>query len=61
MVSDTILTTEEAVAYTKHRSDRAFYRWASLWAVRGHQSGRYSRERLDAALTAEAAGGRHEA
>lgn len=52
-LTDRILTTTEAIAYTKHESDSAFYRWASRWRVTSAQNGRYARSQLDAALERE--------
>ena len=54
-LTDRILTTEEAITYTKHESFSAFYRWASRWRVTSAQHGRYARSQLDAALEREAA------
>lgn len=52
-----ILTTAEAIAYTKHESDSAFYRWCERWAVRSEHNGRWARRWLDRALQREAASG----
>jgi hypothetical protein len=52
-LTDRILTTTEAIAYTKHESDSAFYRWAGRWRVTSAQNGRYARSQLDAALERE--------
>jgi hypothetical protein len=52
--TDQILTTAEAVAYTKHESGSAFYRWARRLRVSSISNGRYSRPQLDAALDREA-------
>jgi len=51
---DRILTQAEAIAYTKHESLSAFYRWARRWRVTSAQNGRYARSQLDAALEREA-------
>ena len=53
-VTDVILTTAEAMAYTKHKSTSAFYRWCRRWRVPGRNN-RYSRFALDAGLAREAA------
>ena len=52
-LTDRILTTPEAIAYTKHESDSAYYRWARRWRVTSAQNGRYARSQLDAALERE--------
>ena len=49
-----ILTTVEAIAYTKHESDSAFYRWTGKWRVRSITNGRYALGHLDRALAREA-------
>jgi hypothetical protein len=49
-----ILTLEEAVAYAKHPSRWAFYKWASRWRVKPQSRGRYSRNVLDLAIAREA-------
>lgn len=48
-----VLTLAEAMAYTKHDSDSAFYRWAAKWRVRACAQGRYARGHLDRALARE--------
>lgn len=53
-VTDRILTTAEAIAYTKHESLSAFYRWCSRWHLTSASAGRYARSRLDTALAREA-------
>jgi len=58
-VTDRILTVPEAIAYTKHESESAFYRWCSRWGVTSSAAGRYARSRLDTALDREAAKRRH--
>lgn len=53
-----VLTLTEAIAYSKHESDSAFYRWCDKWGVpRQPRLGRYSRRALDRALEKEAAAG----
>lgn len=52
--TDRILTMPEAIAYTKHESESAFYRWCSRWHVTSSAAGRYARGRLDTALAREA-------
>lgn len=52
--SGPILTLAEAIAYTKHASDSAFYRWAGRWRVASTSNGRYARGPLDRALHREA-------
>lgn len=54
-ITDRILTRAEAVAYTKHDSDSAFYRWCTRWRVTSSAPGRYARGTLDSALAREAA------
>jgi hypothetical protein len=49
-----ILTLAEAIAYTKHESDSAFYRWAGRWKITSTSNGRYARGHLDRALAREA-------
>lgn len=53
-VTDRILTVPEAIAYTKHESESAFYRWCSRWHVTSSSPGRYARSHLDTALQREA-------
>jgi hypothetical protein len=52
-VTDRILTLAEAMAYTKHESDSAFYRWCSRWRVTSASNGRFARSVLDGALSRE--------
>lgn len=52
-VNDRILTLAEAIAYSKHESDSAFYRWCSRWRVTSAQQGRYARSQLDNGLLRE--------
>ena len=52
--TDRILTREEAMAYTKHESESAFYRWCTRWRVTSAAAGRYARGHLDSALDREA-------
>jgi hypothetical protein len=54
-VTDRILTLAEAIAYTKHESDSAFYRWCSRWHCTSVTYGRFARGQLDGALAREAA------
>lgn len=55
-----VLTLAEAISYTKHESDSAFYRWCDKWQVSsGPTGGRYARRALDRALEREAAAGTH--
>ena len=49
-----VLTLAEAIAYTKHESDSAFYRWAAKWRIGSITNGRYARGHLDRALAREA-------
>lgn len=49
-----VLTLAEAIAYAKHDSDSAFYRWCARWRVRSITNGRYARGHLDRALAREA-------
>lgn len=53
-----VLTLAEAVVYTKHESDSAFYRWCTKWSVQAVAHGRYSRRWLDRALEKEGTQGR---
>lgn len=52
--TDEILTPEEAMIYTKHDSESAFYRWCSRFRVTAFQPGRFARAQLDRGLRAEA-------
>lgn len=54
-ITDRILTQAEAIAYTKHGSLSAFYRWCSRWRITSAGPGRYSRGHIDSALDREAA------
>jgi hypothetical protein len=55
IVTDRILTLEEAIPYTKHESSSAFYRWCSRLRVTSARPGRFARSVLDSALEREAA------
>jgi hypothetical protein len=46
------LTVEQAMLVTNHRSARAFHYWCKRRRVRPIARGRYSRRRLEAALSA---------
>ena len=52
--TDRILTSAEAMAYTKHGSTSAFARWAKRVGYRSVSNGRHSRAQLDVALGREA-------
>ena len=54
-ITDRILTQEEAIAYTKHGSLSAFYRWCTRMRITSAGPGRYSRGHIDSALDREAA------
>lgn len=49
-----VLTREEAMLHTKHRSDSAFDDWCGRMKVKPCSRGRYSRGHLDRALLKEA-------
>jgi len=49
-----ILTTAEAVTYTKFKSRSAFHRWAAKNRVKRIQNGRWSKRNLDLGLQREA-------
>lgn len=49
-----VLTLEQAIPYTNHKSDSAFYVWAKKWKVTPCDHGRYARGHLDRALEREA-------
>jgi hypothetical protein len=53
-----VLTLAEAITYTKHESDSAFYRWCEKWGVSTVARGRYSRRWLDRAMEKESTQGR---
>ncbi len=48
-----ILTTAEAIPYTKNLGKDGFYRWCKRLGVRSVTNGRYSRPQLDRALERE--------
>lgn len=52
--TDEILTLAEAITYTKHESESAFYRWCARFRVTAFQPGRFARAQLDRGLGAEA-------
>ena len=49
-----ILTTEEAVRFSKLGSDSALYRWSDKWGVRPVAHGRWSRAQIELAMEREA-------
>lgn len=46
-----ILTRREAMLYVRRKSLRSFYDWAKRWNVRPDTAGRWSKTRIDLALT----------
>lgn len=55
LITDRILTQAEAIAFTKHGSTSAFFRWCRRWRITSAAPGRYARHHLDSALEREAA------
>jgi hypothetical protein len=54
-----VLTVERAIPYVGKRSATAFHSWTKAHRVQPVSRGRYSRTRLDLALSREARGLRH--